>query len=214
MKQKDIGVYAIYRKSDDKCLYVGQSKQLKRRLMYQQYKYKFNTTEHYHKILETFDYYDKENQLNREAYWIDVLNPELNIIRDRHQPQEQRKRHSEIMETIMTDDYKQNISSKLQGRTPWNKGKNNCYSDETIQKISNTLQGRTSWNKNKTLSSEHISNIKKSLKGKPAWNKGQKGVYCWVNKNNECKKILREQIDVYISEGWERGRTNKTNNLK
>jgi hypothetical protein len=84
-----IGIYAIFRKSDDKCVYVGQSKRLE-----------FRINEHvkglknshlsllpntcYGIILEKFDSFDSEVQLNREAYWINKLNPELNRVRNRH----------------------------------------------------------------------------------------------------------------------------------
>lgn len=38
----------------------------------------FNRDDHYGKEIEVFDYYDKDELLKREAYWIRTLNPECN----------------------------------------------------------------------------------------------------------------------------------------
>ena len=84
-----IGIYAIYRKSDDKCMYVGQSKRLESRINEHINGLKKSHLDLipdtcYGKIIEIFDMYDIEKQLNREAYWIDILKPELNKVRNRH----------------------------------------------------------------------------------------------------------------------------------
>ena len=67
------------------------------------------------------------------------------------------KRHS--------DETKLKIHNSLIGKTPWNKGKKNCYSDETRIKMSEHAKLRTEETKQK---------IRESLKGKTPWNKGKK----------------------------------------
>lgn len=83
-----IGIYGIFRKSDDKCMYVGESIDVDRRiydhLRGNSINTNFNKTEYYGKTLETHDVDDKQYRLDREAYFIKTLNPELNIRRDRH----------------------------------------------------------------------------------------------------------------------------------
>ena len=29
---------------------------------------------------------------------------------------------------------------------------------------------------------------------------------CWITNNNECKKIKKEDLDIYLNDGWRRGR--------
>ena len=76
-----IGVYGIYRKSDNVCVYVGQSKNIEKRtrehLRYSIH-HNFNETDYYAKEIEVFDNYDKEELLKREGYWIRTLDPEYN----------------------------------------------------------------------------------------------------------------------------------------
>lgn len=76
-----IGVYGIYRRSDNVCVYVGQSKNIEKRtrehLRYSVH-HNFNEIDYYAKEIEIFDNYDKEELLKREGYWIRTLDPEYN----------------------------------------------------------------------------------------------------------------------------------------
>ena len=79
-----IGIYGIFRKTDDKCIYIGQSKNIEGRWKSHCSKRgKFNRNEYYVKVLEQHNIDDKEYRLNRESYFINQLNPEMNIVRDR-----------------------------------------------------------------------------------------------------------------------------------
>ena len=84
-----------------------------------------------------------------------------------------------------TEETKQKIRESNRGRTPWNKGKKNCYSDETKLKIHNSLIGNipwnkgkklniTPWNKGKKLNEETKQKIRESLIGRAPVNKGKK----------------------------------------
>ena len=123
-----IGIYAIFRKSDDKCMYVGESNNTEHRL-HRHFKgfthIKVNEKEHYGKVIETFDVYDKENQLDREAYWIRKLNPVLNKIRN--------KQYLYLIDRHRSEETKQKISEALKGKH---------RSEETKRKISETLKSK------------------------------------------------------------------------
>ena len=69
------------------------------------------------------------------------------------------------------------MSAKLKGRPVWNKGKTNCYSQETRDKISKTLTGTVGPNKGKKFSEEWCKNLGEARKGKPTWNKGLHNPY-------------------------------------
>lgn len=73
-----IGIYGIFRKSDNVCVYVGQSKNIETRIK-QHLKHvthtNYNETDYYGKEIEVFDYYDKEHNILREEYWIRKIRP-------------------------------------------------------------------------------------------------------------------------------------------
>ena len=174
-----IGIYAIFRKSDNKCMYVGQSKDVERRIIYH---LKYNTNinvdklNYYGKIIETFDFYDKENQLNREAYWINELNPELNTCRNRHFKS---KKLSEIAKTRTGE------------KNPMYRYK---WSDEQIEQIRKHNIG-------KKRSKQSVENNRNAqilhAKLHPR---------CWINNGIEEKFIQKEYIQQYLNNGWIKGR--------
>lgn len=42
----------------------------------------------------------------------------------------------------------------VKGMTPWNRGKNGCFGEQTLKKMSSSLKGRKAWNKGKAWSLE------------------------------------------------------------
>ena len=71
------GIYAIYRKSDDKCMYVGQSTDIEARIN-NHLSTKFNKDDYYHKVLEEDNNFSQYDLHNKETYWISELKPLLN----------------------------------------------------------------------------------------------------------------------------------------
>lgn len=70
---------------------------------------------------------------------------------------------------------KQKMSNIRKGKTPWNKGKTDCYSEEVKKKMSKAHKGQVAWNK--------------CLKGKQtAWNKGIPQSEEAKTKNSEAHK--------------------------
>jgi len=68
-------------------MYVGQSKDINSRIKHHlsgKSHLSFNKEEYYGKMIEEHFINDKTYRLNREAFFINKLNPELNVVRDRH----------------------------------------------------------------------------------------------------------------------------------
>lgn len=63
------------------------------------------------------------------------------------------------------------------GHIPWNKGKIECYSDETIERMSEAHKGKVSGNKGTVRSEESKEKMSESHKGCIPWNKGKVDVY-------------------------------------
>ena len=133
-----IGIYAIYRKSDDKCMYVGESKDIERRLYHHfsgHTHINVNKTEYYGKPIELHDTDDRKIRMSREVFWINELNPELNQIRDgsswmKGKPSPFKDKHfsEETIEILKEKNRGCNNPmygkpSPMRGKTPWNKGK-------------------------------------------------------------------------------------------
>lgn len=210
-----IGIYGIYSKIDDELLYIGQSGNVRRRLNHHYDSCgKFNRDEHYDKIIESFDFYDKETLLNREAYWIDELKPKLNEWIDRSPSQ----RHVEIIRQAnlgrhFTEEHKRKISES-------NKGK--VMSEESRRKLSKTLsdgrlKGKNNTNYGKKYSPERCKHISESLKGinygpehrrkcseRMMGNTINKG-RIHVNKNGINKNVYEHELQSYLDDGWVRG---------
>lgn len=198
-----IGIYAIFRKSDDKCMYVGQSKNINKRLKDHicHKNSRFNERDYYGKVIEPFDFYDKENQLNREAYWIKELNPELNIIRDetdrgKYLSGENNPMYGKNSEDYMTPDA---IITKRSKQSAALKGKH--FSEEHKNNLS--IYHADFSGENHPMYGKHHT-IESNEKNRQA-HLGTK----WIN-NNEITKCVKEyELDKYIRAGWKFGRLKK-----
>lgn len=101
-----IVIYAIYRKSNDECVYVGQSKNIEVRCAtHLKNKEKFNDDGYFYECLESFDFYDLNMLLDREAYWINKMEPTFNIIRDRSMPDSVKLKVSESQKCLPETEY-------------------------------------------------------------------------------------------------------------
>ena len=101
-----IGIYAIYRKSDDECAYIGQSKNIEARCEgHLKNKEKFNDDGYFYECLESFDFYDLNILLDREAYWINKMNPIFNIIKNRSMPDNVKLKISESQKCLPKTEY-------------------------------------------------------------------------------------------------------------
>ena len=195
-----IGIYAIFRKSDDKCMYVGQSNNIQKRIK-EHLKYNtntnFNVEEYYGKEIETFDFYDKENQLNREAYWINELNAECNNTRNRK----------------LSDEHKQSVRQTLTGRK---------LTDEHKKHIGDSERGEKHHLYGKHRSKEVKDKISKSNTGKRYKRPKEFGEqvtlrqigYVWINDGKINKRIYKHQLNelnTYINAGWTYGMLRRQN---
>lgn len=87
-----------------------------------------------------------------------------------------------------TDEEKKNMSEKMKGKTPWNKGKIGVYTDETRANMSASMKGRPSPRKGVTLSEETRKKISEAKAGKPTSKKGKH----YHPLSEETKRIISE----------------------
>lgn len=187
-----IGIYGIFRKSDNKCMYVGQSNNVEKRIN-EHLKYNtntnFNETDYYGRVIETFDFYDKENQLDREAYWINELNPKTNDTRNRHLSEH----HKNQVKTTLTgrtlsEEHKKNIGNSERGEKHHMFGKH--WAQEIKDKISISGKGKHHWS---------ASNETKQKMSE--WQIG----LVWINNGLINKRVYKAELDKYINLGWSIG---------
>lgn len=127
------GIYGIFRKSDDKCMYVGQSADIDGRIRAHLNGSSTNTSfdkeNFYGDVIEEHMINDKQFRLERESYWINELNPELNKVRDRHHSEESKKKISEHHADVSGDKNpmygKTGENNPMFGKHPDHKGEKN-----------------------------------------------------------------------------------------
>ena len=187
------GIYGIFRKADDKCMYVGQSKRLDERI-YDHLIGKtqmFNKEQYYGKVLEEHDTDNIEYRLDREVYWIKQLNPEFNVIRDRH--------------------YNSGDDNPMYGKS----GKANPmygkqHTEFSRKKMSNSRMGarNSMYGKNPEDFMTPEAIIEKRKKDSEAI-KGMK----FINNGVINKRAKGDDLDKYIQDGWKLGRLPWKKNL-
>jgi len=172
-----VGIYGILRKSDNKCVYVGESRDINGRIKYHLTRKRtpFNKDEYYGKTLETHDIDDKTYRLNREAFFINKLNPELNVVRDRHfhHSEETKKKQS-----------KANLGEKNPnfGKPAWNRGIS--PSEETKEKM-----------KGRHPTEETKQKLTQAQLGRKMINNGVINTY-----------VKPDELHQYLNNGWVLGR--------
>jgi group I intron endonuclease len=179
MENKTIGIYAIFRKSDDKCMYIGQSKQCENRMYHHLNGYSNtpieNKDDYYTDIIEKHGFDSNVFRLEREAFWINVFEPEWNIDKNR----------------TLSEKHKQAIREKLLGKTSGMKGKHHC--EESKQKNRESHLGENNGMYGKHHSEESKQKNRESHLGKtPSEETKQK-----MSKNNgahrpEVRQKIRE----------------------
>jgi group I intron endonuclease len=123
------------------------------------------------KIINKFPYFNKEDILNIEQYYINRNNSKYNIC----------KIAGSQLGSKRSDEFKRKCSERMKGKTAWNKGlKLPKHSKELSRKRSKSLQGRvlsektkqkiSNANKGKSLSDEHKSKLSIAKIKKPANN--------------------------------------------
>lgn len=182
-----IGIYGIFRKSDDKCVYVGESKDITGRIKahFIGKNARFNKEEYYGEMIEQHFINDKQYRLDREAYWINELNSECNKMRDRHNSEEQKKKQSERMT---------GENNPMYGKNP-----EDFMTPEAIKerrkKISAARKGKHHSKESKKKQSE----VKKG-ENNPSYGKK------WINNGEITKYVKQEELYKYIQDGWKLGR--------
>lgn len=146
MENKTIGIYGIFRKSDDKCVYIGQSIDCERRIRLHLYGYSNtpieNKDDYYADIIEKHGFNSTEFRLSREAFWINVFEPEWNKMCDRTHCEETRQKLREAhLGKTMSEESKQKNREAHLGENNTMYGKH--HSEEAIQKMRESHLGKT-----------------------------------------------------------------------
>lgn len=180
-----IGIYGIFRKSDDKCMYVGQSKDINGRIKHHLNRANspFNSDEYYGEMIEQHFIDNKQYRLDREAYWINELNAEMNVVRDRH--------HATSEET------KKKIGYANKGKDPWNKGKIDIFSEESRKKIS--INHSDVSGENNPMYGKHQPEAAKKKIGDI--HRGRK----YINNGTINKMVKPNELQQYLDNGWKFG---------
>ncbi len=133
-----IGVYAIFRKADDKCMYIGESKNIEQRLYHHfvgNTHIHINKTDYYARVIEEHENDDKKYRMDREVFWINKFKPELNQITDgsswmRGKKSGFKDKHHTAKTIEILSEKNRGCNnpmygkpSAMRGKTPWNKGK-------------------------------------------------------------------------------------------
>ncbi len=165
-----IGIYAIYRNSDDICVYVGQSKNIQSRIWmhFNGFSHiKIKQDDYYWRVIEEHNIDDKQYRLDREEYWIDKLQPVYN-----------KHKTGRI--------FFSNEARKRMGEA--NKGK--CKSVETCKKMSESHKGKHHSNETRKKISESKKgkiNVVCSFKGKHHSNETRKRIS--ESQKGKCKSV-------------------------
>ena len=183
-----IGIYGLFKKDTDECVYVGQSKDINGRIKshFRGKNARFNEQEYYGEMIEQHFIDDKNYRLDREAYWINELNPKLNVIRDRHQPEEAKEKLKQYnLGKHPSEETRKKIGAG-------NLGKH--LSDETKKKLSvlNSEKNHPMFGKHRSAETrKKDSEAKKDTK--------------WINNGQINKRVKQDDLDKYISDGWKLG---------
>lgn len=97
------------------------------------------------------------------------------------------KKRSESRKGKITEEHKQIMSKTHKGKTPWNKGLKNCFSEESCKKISESKTGKT----RPPITEETRQKMSESHKGRDVWNKGKSG-YKRKPHSDETKQKIKD----------------------
>lgn len=107
----------------------------------------------------------------------------------------------------MSEEHKRKLSESHKGQISWCKGKKGIFSQETIEKMRQERTGRHHTEETKKkISIRHLGK-KKSLETRLKMSAAQKGIKrIWLKKDGVNTSVLPEKLDLYLSQGWQRGR--------
>jgi len=102
-------------------------------------------------------------------------------------------------------------SARVTNQKRWveNRDDNLQLASDNFKKLWETgiFKGRdTSGDKNPMFGNTHSEETKKKMSDKGTGKSNSQYGSCWITKDGNNKKIKKEELDTYISQGWEKGR--------
>ena len=94
-----------------------------------------------------------------------------------------------------TEEQRRQFSEAHKGKPAWNKGKKTPV--EIREKLSKAHKGQKAWNKGKSFSVESRKRMSLSKTGTK-----------YINKNGIVKSVKKQDLELYLKEGWKLGRKN------
>lgn len=201
----DVGIYVI-RNADDGKVYVGSSKEIKRRFW--RHKYLLSRGKHHSRHLqsawnkhgqekfsfeivfccdiESLVFYEQEflNSLNAadDAYGYNILPSAKSLMGFKHSDETKLKISQIQLGRSLSSECRKKISKTLTGHVGAWRGKR--MSDEHKEKISVANKGR----KKPPFTEEHRRRIGDAFRGRPSWNLGKKALPEWREKISVAMK--------------------------
>lgn len=179
MGSKRCGIYRIRNRINNHC-YIGSSNDIKRR--FNTHRYTLNNNKHHNIplqrswnkyepdefIFEVIEECKKEDKLERERYYFEVLKPEYNTARDPLAPMQGRKHKPETLEKLKGRKILQGKEHYAWGKTFSEEHRRNMSdshkgskrNNETKSKMSNTAKRINAWERMKG----HIERNKRKVK--------------------------------------------------
>ena len=157
------GIYGYLDKKDNSIVYVGKDSNLEINKRHYDHlspsKYKAqpfnrilqnNPNRYVYKRLYVCPSHLDEVDLNGlEMQYIEALNPKFNftiggdgLIGYKPSLQHRKKISEANKGKKRSEEYKQRLSKRMKGHTPWNKGKKGVYSEDALKRMSNAMKGK------------------------------------------------------------------------
>lgn len=109
-----------------------------------------------------------------------------------------RKKYGDEFRTIVIKKYYDNLTDEDKSKR-----------SENIKQGQKLINFNYSTFKNKTHSEKSKQKMSNSSKGMGKGKTNSQYGTCWITKDGENKKIKKEVLNIYISQGWEKGRKSK-----
>ena len=157
------GIYAYYDTIKEEIIYIGKDSYIDKKVRHTDHHCpsRYNTQQInrvlqnnpnryvYKMIYECPPHLDDIDLNGLEMQYIEALNPKFNftiggdgLIGYKPSLQHRKKISEANKGKKRSEEYKQRLSKRMKGHTPWNKGKKGVYSEDALKRMSNAMKGK------------------------------------------------------------------------